>query len=343
MVEVAKFPLPNNIQIELVEGCNRMCRFCGIHGIWANPEHRKINFMDTDFAAYVAKSLREWGFNKKRVEFAMHGEPTLHKDLVKIIGIFREELPKAQLQITTNGKLLALRGPDYVKHLFEAGLNVLIVDLYEDKEDIILACKNSGVKVCHYYEEHNFNPYYYHNSTDQTILLMDDLGAKTGSRVTRAIINHAGNANKDNLREFGIEPLRVPLKKQCSRPSREITIHWDGTVPFCCLDWKHEFIAGKLSNTNTFDEIWNSEVFMAVRVAMKAKQRMFRPCYRCDYPGGFRLGLLANPTLDITPIKAICTVIDHLKTVRCFNHPATTDPIAWEPAVPHSSFFKTRG
>jgi len=128
--------LPNNAQIELVEGCNRMCDFCGLHGIWALPEHRVIKYMDSTLAEEIAKSFGKWWTKGKRIEFAMHGEPTLHPDVHRIIAQFRKHNPLAQLQLTTNGLKLIKEGSEYVNALFNAGLNFLLVDTYSRVKEI---------------------------------------------------------------------------------------------------------------------------------------------------------------------------------------------------------------
>ena len=134
------FPLPNNIQVGLVQGCNRKCKFCGIHSIGTKPIHRMSLLM----VQQIARSLRDWeGFDKKRVEFALHGEPTLHHNVEHVMSVFREHLPKAQLQLTTNGLKLLDKGAEYVEALFTVGLNVLIVDTYSKRDRLIHLLKNA--------------------------------------------------------------------------------------------------------------------------------------------------------------------------------------------------------
>ena len=52
---------PWSIQIELVEGCNRMCKFCGINGIWADTKDRRIRAMPTDLAFNIADNIQGFG------------------------------------------------------------------------------------------------------------------------------------------------------------------------------------------------------------------------------------------------------------------------------------------
>ena len=65
-----------------------------------------------------------------------------------------------------------------------------------------------------------------------------------------------------------------------------------GRVPICCLDWKHELIIGKFSEDGSLQDIWEGDVFESVRNLILDKKRIMRPCYKCNFNGGFRLGLL---------------------------------------------------
>ncbi len=323
---------PYNIQIELVEGCNRMCHYCGIHGIWKHKRHRQINRMDWDLAVDIAAELGTWFDRGKRIEFAMHGEPTLHSKLNDIVALFRYTNPKAQLQVTSNGLIPLQRGVDYVTALFDAGLNILILDTYIKRDKLVqLAHQCTGIEVVDYYDEadRHFNPYHYKGPKGQTIVLMDDLAERDRQRPARKVLNHAGNANPAKLAKLGVQPLVAPLIKQCSRPFREIVVHWDGSVPLCCMDWKHEFIVGVLNvSEGSLRAIWDKRIFNVARHFLYNKQRVFRPCYKCDYNGGFRLGLLEPPEVSEPDLEEVKR---HLHLMAYYAHPnAAEEPFMYD-------------
>lgn len=328
--------LPNNIQIELVEGCNRMCNFCGIHGIWKNKYDRKIKHMPYDLAEQIAASLSKWpGFTKKRVEFAMHGEPTLNPELLNIVDMFRTRLPRAQMQLTTNGLTSISRGSAFVESLFECGLNILMVDMYVRREEIGAVMKRvRGVRLINYYNKTDFNPYYYNDNKSKTIILIDDLGENNNVKKQRKILNHAGNGNPKLLEQYGVESIQLPLSKKCSRVFREMVIHYDGSIPLCCIDWKHEFVVGMFPADGEMQHIWESRMFNIMRYKLFNKWRLARPCYKCDYNGGFRLGLLNGAAEEVkTDISARTTseyeleqeIQAHLKCYAKYAHPNATD------------------
>ncbi len=281
---------PYNMQIEFVEGCSRMCDFCGIWGIWDKQENRKIKFMLYDLAEKIAKNIGSW-LNGKRIEFAMHGEPLLHPKIYELVSVFREYTPKSQLQLTTNGDMLC-NGKIDIDKLFYSGLNILIIDNYGNRDfiSIIGKVKDKEIKILNYYTD-EFNPYHFHSNKIKIVLIMDDIGKVNNKRKARKILNHAGNVNFDLVRKYGVFPVRQPLQKKCSRVFRELTVHYDGTVSICCIDWKHEFIVGNVNN-ESLEEIWSKQEFQDVRNRLYNKDRNFSPCNKCDYNGGFRLGFL---------------------------------------------------
>lgn len=50
---------PFSINVELTEGCNAFCEFCGIRGMWRTQEDKQFKFMSVELAELVSKSLNE--------------------------------------------------------------------------------------------------------------------------------------------------------------------------------------------------------------------------------------------------------------------------------------------
>ena len=60
------------------------------------------NFMTIDTAAEIARKIAHAHWTAKII-FAMHGEPTLNKNLFEIISTFRTYLPNNIFHIISNG------------------------------------------------------------------------------------------------------------------------------------------------------------------------------------------------------------------------------------------------
>lgn len=278
-----KYVAPYSVQIELCKGCTRSCYFCGINSIGNKP----YKFMSIELATNVAEQLGSW-FPKKRLEFAMRGEPTLNPNAPEIISIFRKNFPKAQLMLTTNGDIIK-KNPVLITQLFNSGLNLLMVDAYERyywwwdfliKTDYPL------------YDFHKDKPtvYGYKGFDHHEIVLTNDISTMSGKDMRKVLNNQAGNVY---CSELGLYPLRYPLRRRCSNPFRELVIFHDGKIPLCCMDYKEELIVGKTPE-QSLQDIWSSDLYNAIRVLLYHKQRVFAPCTRCDYKG-YRLGLLQEP------------------------------------------------
>jgi MoaA/NifB/PqqE/SkfB family radical SAM enzyme len=129
---------PFAVQVEPVEGCSLACSFCALQTIRDNGADAQLGIHGKNSAPYrlmtlptarrIASEIARLGWNP-RVEFAMHGEPTMHPFLHSIIEEFRKALPKHYLMVTTNGSGLIKKGR--VEMLFAAGLDTLAWDEYK--------------------------------------------------------------------------------------------------------------------------------------------------------------------------------------------------------------------
>jgi radical SAM protein with 4Fe4S-binding SPASM domain len=282
---------PWQVSITVVEGCNRMCDFCGIHGIRDKVGNYK--YMSLDTLRRIADEIAIFCPTVK-IDMASHGEPTLHPDIYQYISIAREKLPKAQMMLTTNG-LTSLKSSEHfstqVKNILNAGIDFILMDTYYPERDRIRAYASEvqGVDVVDYYTDllpAGLSPYYnYHRKKlTNTLILLDDISKVTGKSNTRLLNNAGGNSGS-------VKPLSEPLKSVCVRPFREMSFRHDGNVTLCCQDWKGEYVIGNIMEYSMSD-IWNSDQFYSVRTFLRNKLRVFNPCSICDMPAGFRVGLL---------------------------------------------------
>lgn len=283
-----EFPRPWSFQVELVLGCNRRCDFCGIMGLDWLPRGL-YRFMEPPVAARVAATLAELN-PKARVEFALRGEPLFQPQLHTMLRTFREAFPDSQLQLTTNGTQLMHHrrdGRDWLGDVL-SDLNVLVVDLYPPYGKALafslqLEAPLQGWEVVDFYQSDR-SPWHNGGNKGKTLFLMDDIAARDGEKRSRVIMNHAGNG-------CGGQVVKHPLKRTCTIPFREMSVHWDGTVPICCMDWQPDFIAGNLLQESA-ESVWRGPALMGARRILQQRNRGFAPCRRCDAPSGSRVGLL---------------------------------------------------
>ncbi|MFI3249380.1 MAG: radical SAM protein [Eubacteriales bacterium] len=86
-----------NIELNIVNHCDLDCQFCS-HFSSIAPEYCvPFEALEKDI-----KRLRELAINRLLNVKIIGGEPLLHPELDKIMGMIRENLPKTQIQLVTN-------------------------------------------------------------------------------------------------------------------------------------------------------------------------------------------------------------------------------------------------
>lgn len=281
---------PNAVQVELVEGCNLWCEFCGLRGIREKAGDKNMKYMTPATLTRICSEIKRLGWNP-RMEFAMHGEPTMHPDYIGMIRIVREVLPRQSIMMTSNGGgLLRPPGPvPNVHALFEAGLNILAFDDYQYVK--------IGEKIrfaFNYHPEVPFPTFEYpaqkeasphtraHYKERRFVFIKDISKAVDGTHAD--LNNHAGAA---------APPPDVVYAKRCAKPFRELSFRWDGNVALCCNDWRGEFKVANINET-PLEKLWQHPRFQAARRYLYHGERGgLSPCDKCD-ARSYRVGLLPD-------------------------------------------------
>jgi len=281
---------PYAIQIELCEGCNLRCGFCGLQGIRSKEEQgRNYKFMTKETLMNIMWGIVAAKWNP-RIEFAMHGEPTMHPDYIEMIKLARGIAPFYQLMMTSNGGgLLRKPGPvANISALFEAGLNVLALDDYigvgyVPKIRNAVADEFVEAFIYAYPADKRGNPHQRRKITDRILVFLEDVTV-TSKGTHSVLTNHAG---------CGSPALKAPLQERCAKPFRELSVRWDGNIALCCNDWRGYYKCGNVNETQ-IDDIWNGPEFCAGREVLYAgNRRDIQVCSRCDYKT-YRNGLLPD-------------------------------------------------
>ncbi len=301
---------PNCVQVELTEGCNLRCSFCGLNGI--RGDKREWKFLTTAVAHQISKLIAGAGWSP-RIEFAMHGEPTLNQRAADIVGVFRAALPRASIMMTSNGGGL-LRKPGAAHNidaLFDAGLNVLALDDYEGA-GLVPRIRDSLRSHLSYYDTFEYpddklgNPHYRRAASQRHLVFIApiDLSSK-GNHAT--LNNHCGAA----------APLDNSAQgKRCAKPFREISFRYDGGMAICCNDWRGAMRIGNAMEVDDIQDLWQHPAMGAARRLLYRGDRSEGPCAGCNALS-YRPGLLPDhkgletlpmPTdADREEVRAACT------------------------------------
>jgi MoaA/NifB/PqqE/SkfB family radical SAM enzyme len=292
------YPKPWSVQIELTEGCNRRCTFCGIHSLYREKGDVHYKHMSVEKAKMIAKDLNQW-LGKCRIEFAMQGEPLLNPHVYKIIKAFRDYFPKAQLMITTNCDPISTKDgfdQEKVKKIFQCGLNMFVADYYQPNrysyEEFFSKWNETKLGIpCFDYFKDKPTVWGYESPSMQKIVVINNTETRD---FNREMNNQAGNLDPQFVDVKGYHVGDLPVKKRCHLPFREMAIKHDGALALCCMDWQRESIIGKFPELS-YKEIWESDPMNKARGLLWSKERgMLSPCNRCNYHPN-KVGLITNP------------------------------------------------
>ena len=253
------FPLPTEIEISESGTCNRSCSFCPRS---APDFEDKKEFITNELHEKLCLELKDLDY-KGTVRYSGFVEPLIDKNIFNLIKMVRDNLPKVNIEMVTNGDPLNLKR---LNKLFENGLNKILISAYDGREDALKLenlCKEAKLTNEQYIVRHR----YYSQDQDFGITLSNRSGLMENA-------------------EFKIESLKEPLKKSCYIPSYTFFLDYQGDVLICPHDWGKKIILGNLNNERLID-IWFNKKSMRIRKMLNNSNRNFTPCNVCDVEGTF--------------------------------------------------------
>lgn len=269
------FYKPNVVQIELVQGCNRRCSFCGTQGF----EH-KLSFIKKSVLKRECELIAESGYDP-RIVLAGHGENTLHPHLYECLSIIREALPKVWIQILSNGYSVR-KDPENICKMFDAGINGVTLDEYSDNkfdsDDLTRLVKAYGERTGKNIYCVRMGPgvplFAPKSSKNYRFTLIPAIDEEQVT-VSRKLVTHCG---------AGMKPNRDCEDKRCTRIFRELSFRWDGWTAMCCNDFRGQYpvINCMDPEVTCFDDIWRHPRYEAARRILYHDRRTFFPCSACN-------------------------------------------------------------
>ncbi len=261
----------NHVQVQTINKCNRSCSFCP-----SEKFSRKLAFMSLETYQRVLDELASLGFSGRFSPY-LQGESLLDNRLPQLLSMARAALPRAKILIQTNGDVLtAEKGLS----LFEAGLHKLIINCYDNPEQVYrmqnlvreMVGRQPGLRFIRgglaRMVRHEYGQIRREIALDDKTWWQEDTAE-----------NWAGNIPGS---------LQEPLKKSCVRPFHHLCVHVNGDVVLCCCDWKGEVIFGNLMRAS-LSEVYSSPIPTSYRENLAKKNRKMKLCEVCDYRGNFRL------------------------------------------------------
>ncbi|MGB0670406.1 MAG: radical SAM protein [Rhodospirillales bacterium] len=252
--------------------CNRQCPFC------PNVDHDRLTVKTPfDFATFerALDDLAAAGY-ENRVRFARYSEPLACPDIVRFVSETRKRLPKAVIDIVSNGDYLNAK---LLAELSEAGLNILHISIY---------------------------PKAYAWNLDEAQSQLDKLLKRTklmaeprGSNATRMDwhLPHETvhiNAEAVDFDTVGFDRAGTvdhlvdkafQRQSPCPMVFQNVTVDFDGTVMPCCnlrsdIEEHRPYVVGNLSHMSIIDAFL-SEPMTAWRQSLVGVGPKRKPCDSC--------------------------------------------------------------
>ena len=147
-------PLPSVVEISESGTCNRKCSFCPRSA----PDFKDIKEFISD--KLITKLSKELSIYEYSGIFLFSGfvEPMIDKNIYNLLSIVKKYLPKARIEMVTNGDAL---DEERTKKLFKAGLSTLLVSIYDGKkeaDDMEKLLKRSGLNEDQFKVRHRYLP-----------------------------------------------------------------------------------------------------------------------------------------------------------------------------------------
>jgi len=272
-IHVGGVKLFNNIQIQTIEFCNLKCDFCPNHYIiYDRIDDKKkgipYNKMSVEDYTKIVENLSRLGYYGRFSPYLMN-EPLIDKKrMVEFIRIAREYLPNCFIQMDSNGTGITSK---LLGEMIEAGLNRIQFDDYFDDD-----YARKMIEACEPYQK-NKNFFGIISSNYNVVQ------AKRGEKNKHTHYGPHTYWNRGGL--VNVNPdIPVP-QKDCSYPSDQMYITWDGDALLCCCDWEYQVVHGNILETS-IEDVWTNESYEHYRKTLKKGRRnLLRMCRKCNKDG----------------------------------------------------------
>ncbi|MBI2470485.1 MAG: SPASM domain-containing protein [Planctomycetes bacterium] len=300
---------PSKISIESGNLCNLRCPLCPTG---QQDKSAKKGFISFDL---FKKVIDEIGQHLTMIRLYNWGEPTLNKDLLRMIQYAKER--DIDIKISTN--LSMKMEDDQIEALLKAGLEKIYIScngassetylkyhvggdfglvmdnmkrLVQKKREIP-GCHTKFVWLFHIFK-HNEHEIETAKELAQIIgikikisKMRPDMGKEIFETTQKAL--ERDKAWIPDNSEYTVVSTKRKKRIGCMLPWTETMINWDGSILPCCAVYSEKHAFGNILE-NSFKTIWNNEKYIAARkeiLGMKNdKQTICHICKRSGYLHG---------------------------------------------------------
>lgn len=280
----------HQLKIELSKGCNRKCDFCGI----ATSCHGRMN--EETFRNTIAGAPN----TVKRVEFILHGEPTLNENIYLYSELAREKFPLSQITVLSNTEIYRKKGIEKFIALWDSGVTLVQADLYDKEHALWFLAEieknlgefeKRGIKIFDYYKD-RINPFHFRGPRKKMLILTKEYEGLNNQYIcTRDFHNFGGNLPYRKWKDYSdLTYQDLPMEKICTEPLKYISVWYNGDITLCCRDGGMGVVLGNVNQDN-LTEVWQGKDFQVLRnILYNGHRSWVLPCILCNIRS-FRIGL----------------------------------------------------
>ena len=292
---VVPLDTPYSVHIDICSICNFKCNFC----FQSDPEAMskkgyKYGSMSFDLFKKITDDLKEFNHKIRKVKIGLHGEPTLHTELPKMISYMKSQNVTEITELFTNASRL---NPKLNRELIDAGLdrvNMSIEGLSSEKYKEV-----TGVAVdMEKFVENIRNLYEIRKDCKIYIKIVDiNLSKEDKDRFfaifgdicdeifIENVVPQWAEISKFDVDTTGMYGQKVDRYKEiCPFPFMYLHFNFNGTASPCTLDWGKEVLIGDVQKESAL-AIWQGTNLYELQMKMLEKQRDDIPfCNKCLAP-----------------------------------------------------------
>jgi len=286
--EAIPLSTPIHVFIDPSAACNFKCNFC----FHADPRNKHHEIMKWDTFTRTVDQLGEFPRKLKAVRLYGFGEPLLNRRLPEMVAYTKDAGVTDFIEFTTNGWWL---NPALNRELVTAGLDAITISLPGLDEATIKRSCGKDVDLFGYYR--NIADFYekkgkcrvhvkitnaaFHDHIDEALFhsLFDNICDEISiDNIVPIWPGLPGEAVEDKSIYRGtINPVEV-----CPYIFYHLTIHANGDVSPCFIDWQHTITLGNV-NTTTLHEIWHSPKLVQMRIDnLMLNRKKYSLCAGCS-------------------------------------------------------------
>ena len=290
--EIIPLETPFSVLVSPMDYCNIKCVFCPFHGV-VTGDNRDPGIMPLEMFQKIVDQLSKFPGRLRAFVFCGRGEPTLHRELPKMIAYAKKMDIADEIRLTTNGFLLE---PSLNEALIESGLDYIRISVPAIDDETCFRLTGAKLDLEAYIS--NIRNLYEHKHPNMTVFCKTTNVAMGGGNgrdedskqretfyskfqdccdycFVETVVSQVPKklSEKEQLevgiygsKENNVYHVCNDYSPVCERMFYHMTINSNGDVFPCDLNENAGLHLGNVREKNLYD-IWNSDRFNQLRLS----------------------------------------------------------------------------